>query len=272
MTASEVAFNLLASRILPRRFFKCDNSFIKETLVHTEQGLVSIEEISIGDRVWSYNEKTGEKSLQEVIHVVSGSGVKELVDIELVSGEVITVTANHPFYLFSEQRWLNAGELDETNPLLGVSGNSLDIEALKKHSKQETVYNLSVANDHTYFVGNEGALAHNCYQKPDWRVYGRGKHHAPKELSRKKVRESTKNGPAKYYLNDANDVKKFELDAWKKGVPTTKNPLYKVVDHPEVIGAKYGRDVRWQRLEYDETSNTVHGHPITYEEYLKYLR
>ncbi|WP_255395950.1 RHS repeat-associated core domain-containing protein, partial [Motiliproteus sp. MSK22-1] len=272
MTLNELAFTYLASRVLPARLFKCRNSFSEETLVYTESGLKPISLIEIGDLVWAYNEENGKNSLQKVIHLIQGDGVKNLVDIELESGEKITVTSDHPFFLKSSKSWIDADKLSTDDLLHSLDKSEISVTGLTSYSRSSTVYNLSIANDHTYYVGNAKVLTHNCYQKPNWQVYGNGKHIARRGLNKKQIRKGTETGFAKYYMSNAQDVRKFELDAWSKGIPTARNPSYKVVEHPHVIGANRGRDVRWQRLEYDETSDTIHGHPITREQYLRYLR
>ncbi len=270
LTIGELAFTFLASRVLPTRLFKCKNSFVGGTLIHTEFGLIPINEISIGDRVWSYNEETGKKSLQEVIHLVSGDGTKELVDIELLSGEVVTTTGNHPFYLPELATWTNASDLNDTSVLSGYNGSILIIDSLSSYSKKTTVYNLSVANDHNYYVGSTGVLAHNCYQKPNSIDYR--KHVPKKKWSRQDTIKSTKSGDAKYFMKNTHDIQKFELDSWKKGVLTTNGKPWKVVEFPEEIGAYNGKAVRWLRLEFSEGGNVIHGHPISIEQYRKLLK
>ncbi len=69
------------------------------------------------------------------------------------------------------------------------------------------------------------------------------------------------------------DIQKFELDAWKKGLPTTNGKPWKVVEFPEEIGAYDGKAVRWMRVEYSGGSNgVIHGHPISLEQYRKLLK
>ncbi len=272
VTLTELALTYAIGRFLPRTFFRCRNSFSSDTLVQTETGLVPIAEISIGDKVWAYDELTGETSLQEVIHLIAGEGSKELVDIELGKGEVISTTKDHTFFVPESSSWIEAGDLYSGVYLFGLSGGLEEVRSVSPYRTDTKVYNLSVLNDHNYFVGQSGVLAHNCYQKPDWQLYQNGKHIASRRFTRKQIRNGTQNGPAKYYLTSGREVKEFELKAWKQGIPIRSNPNFKVVEHPEVIGAKFGRDSRWQRLEYDETSNTIHGHPITKEEFQRYMR
>ncbi len=138
------------------------NSFDGDTLVSTELGLRPISVIKIGDKVWAYNEETGEKSLQAVVHLIQGEGQKDLVTITLDSGEEITATAEHPFYLPREKQWLDADELNTNDVLLSLADTSTLISDVEAYSRMARVYNLTVANDHTYYVGDAGVLSHNA--------------------------------------------------------------------------------------------------------------
>ena len=146
---------------LGKGFKKACNSFDGETLVSTESGLVPISEIKIGDLVWAFNEETGEKSLQEVVHLIQGEGVKELIDIKLQSGEYITATIGHPFYSVEAQTWVDAGDLTTHTILQNILGENLLISDLVEYKAQTKVYNLTVNNDHTYYIGVDEVLNHN---------------------------------------------------------------------------------------------------------------
>lgn len=133
-------------------------------MVSTEFGLKAIKDIKIGEKVWAYNEGTGEKSLQPVIHLIQGHGEKEIVDIELQTGEVLQATGNHPFYAYSDNQWqwLDANALSTQVDLFRQNGDTIDIASVESVWTTESVFNLTVANDHTYFVGELRALAHNA--------------------------------------------------------------------------------------------------------------
>ena len=169
LTAKELGFLVLASiggaaggkllKMFSRRC-KPGNSFDGDTLVATENGLRPISEIKIGEKVWAFNEETGEKSLQEVVHLILGEGAKELVDITLENGEMVTATAEHPFYVNKE--WVNAGDLVGGNVLLSLGGEVVGIKSVRSYRQEQDVYNLTVANDHTYYVGSDEVLSHNA--------------------------------------------------------------------------------------------------------------
>jgi len=150
---------LLGLDILARASQSSDSS---DTLVQAEVGLIPISEINIGDMVWAYNEKTGGQSLQEVTHLIRGEGEKSMIDIVLNTGEVTKTTANHPFYLAENDRWVDASELTEKDVLLSILGSPLGISGVSAYQLNTKVYNLTVNNDHTYYVGESGVLNHNA--------------------------------------------------------------------------------------------------------------
>ena len=72
--------------------------FTGDTLVFTEDGLRSIEEIQAGDYVWSENTETGEKELKRVTDVIV-TMTDQIVYVTTENGEEIHTTENHPFYV-----------------------------------------------------------------------------------------------------------------------------------------------------------------------------
>ena len=138
--------------------------FTGDTEVYTSDGLVCIEEISVGDEVLAYDYETGETELKEVLNV----WVKETDEILHVStsdGETIDTTTNHPFYV-EEKGWVAAGDLDVGDILITADGSKVEITELELENLAEpiSVYNLEVADFHTYFVGEYGVLVHNTYK------------------------------------------------------------------------------------------------------------
>lgn len=127
------------------------------TKVHTENGLKNIEDICISDRVWSYNEKTGEISLQEVLSTVINIS-DHLVRI-CTEDEIIETTTMHPFY--TNKGWKDAGSLETDEYLKTKNGISTKIKKVNFNYLLSEVYNLEVANWHTFFVGTSAILVHN---------------------------------------------------------------------------------------------------------------
>ena len=138
--------------------------FTGDTEVYTDSGLVCIEDIEVGDKVWAYNPETGETELKEVLNV----WVKETDEILHVStsdGETIDTTTNHPFYV-EEKGWVAAGDLVVGDTLVTVDGDEVEVTdlQLEKLAEPILVYNLEVEDFHTYFVSEYGVLVHNSYK------------------------------------------------------------------------------------------------------------
>lgn len=150
-------------KMLSSTFRKGCNSFEGGTLVDTEHGLKAIEGIQIGEKVWSFNEETGEKSLQEVIHLIQSEGEKQIIDITVGAGEAIKATSGHPFYVPGLPKpWVTADELEIEYPLLNRDGRIMVINDLSSQRKLAKVYNITVKNDYNYFVGESRVLSHNA--------------------------------------------------------------------------------------------------------------
>jgi hypothetical protein len=124
----------------------------------TEDGFKRIDEIRIGDKVWSYNVETGEKSLKKVKQVFVKES-NEILHLETIESE-IDATTNHPFYV-TGKGWVAAGDLvvgDEVHTLNGDTDTVTGFK-LAKLDKPISVYNLEIEDFQTYFV--EDLLVHN---------------------------------------------------------------------------------------------------------------
>ena len=75
--------------------------------------------------------------------------------LEVVAGgRVFGTTGEHPFWVV-DKGWVAAGSL-EVGDLLGGSGEGgVRVESVRDTGRVETVYNVEVEGDHTYFVGDE---------------------------------------------------------------------------------------------------------------------
>lgn len=58
--------------------------------------------------------------------------------------------------------------------------------------------------------------------------------------------------------------------AWENGTDVTNGKTWKVMEFDEVIGATSGKETMYVRVEY--SGGTIHGHPITLEEFNKQLK
>jgi hypothetical protein len=139
--------------------------FDGDTPVATETGFKRIDEIQVGDKVWSYNVETGEKSLKKVKQVFVKES-NEILHLETTEGE-IDATTNHPFYV-TGKGWVAAGDLVVGDEIHALDGNTGTVTGLKieELDKPISVYNLEVEDFNSYFVG-DGVLVHNGCNKVD---------------------------------------------------------------------------------------------------------
>ncbi len=88
-----------------------------ETLVATACGLVPIEDVQAGDRVWARDEVTDEVRLCEVEESYRNESP---VILEVTAGgETLANTPGHPFWVV-DHGWKDAGELEVGGRLLSL--------------------------------------------------------------------------------------------------------------------------------------------------------
>src|SRR5262249_35098235 len=69
-----------------------------------------------------------------------------------VGGQVIKTTAEHPFWV-DARGWVDARDLRQGDLLCGHDGRFLPVEDVYDTGEDEAVYNMRIADYHTYFVG-----------------------------------------------------------------------------------------------------------------------
>jgi len=143
--------------------------FAKGTLVDTESGLVPIETIRKGDLIWSRDETTGGAvALRPVLrrYVTNGQAVMSLNIATPDGEETIRSTSGHPFWV-AGKGWVSAAALSVNQELWSPLGESLHVApAGSPEIQYETVYNLEIAEFHTYFVGHHQLWVHNATTPP----------------------------------------------------------------------------------------------------------
>jgi hypothetical protein len=127
------------------------SSFATGTKLHTNRGWLPIEELRVGDEVWSKPE--GEPG-----HPGGWKLVEELFQRTgriwhlHVGGQLIRTTGEHPFYVVGKG-WTDACFLQPGDLLCSRDGSTIAVEEAYDTGEYETVYNCRVADWHTYFVG-----------------------------------------------------------------------------------------------------------------------
>ena len=145
------------------------NCFIAGTLVATETGYVTIENIKAGDLVWATDPETGATTLKPVVQTFRNE-TTEWIHVT-VNGETLTCTPEHPFYV-PKKGWTSAIDLRAGDILVMLNGEDVVVEQVQHEllESPETTYNFEVEGFHTYYVGDTEVLVHNmCAKKRDIR-------------------------------------------------------------------------------------------------------
>jgi len=140
------------------------------TLVATPKGEVVIERLRVGDLVLAEDPKTGTVEAERVEAVIQDPAASFMA-IDLGDGSSVRVTANHPFWVDGGRQglvhsgWFRADQLLAGDRLRMADGRYVGVARVRSHAGQAVAYTLTVALDHTYFVGSARVLVHNCAAK-----------------------------------------------------------------------------------------------------------
>lgn len=135
--------------------------FVAGTQVQTADGLVNVEDIKVGDLVYSIDLTTGEKVVQPVTWVQEDIYANAVYTV-YAGGEEITVTAKHPVYVIDKE-WVTVENLSVGDKLLDMNGNAVEITNIVYTELDEPVqvYNFTVDGAHNYLITDSGLLVHN---------------------------------------------------------------------------------------------------------------
>jgi RHS repeat-associated protein len=173
-----------AAKYLPgwlKRAKACSsNSFDGRTLVSTRRGLVPISEIGAGEVVWGWDEANDQEGWYAVTATIHGRRDYEMIELMFSSGEKIEATVNHPFYIekadnvrakktnaensdeYESDHWVRADLIVVGERVRLKGGEFTKLVGVRKYSKVTHVYNLSVNEARTFFVGRSGVQTHNA--------------------------------------------------------------------------------------------------------------
>ena len=134
--------------------------FMAGTLVNTKEGLKPIQEVNIGEYVLSRNEESGETSYKKVTDTLIRS-TYNICTIELENGKIKSTTGH--LFMVKDKWWKAAAELKVGDILETADEQCQRVKSITVEEKgyPVTTYNLSVEDNHTFFVGNSGVLTHN---------------------------------------------------------------------------------------------------------------
>ena len=144
----------------------CALCFPAGTLVATPRGPRRIQTLHVGDTVLA-EDPTTHKVEAEPLQAVRHDPAAPLMAINLSDGSTITATLTHAFWVdagggLAHAGWLYAEHLRVGDQLRTASGTHVVVVGLRYNVGQANVYTLTVAHDHTFFVGTARVLVHNA--------------------------------------------------------------------------------------------------------------
>ena len=177
--------------------------FTGDTLIQTPQGLRRIDEIKVGDLVYSRDEHFGDSRVQtrrviKLFRFEERSTLDVTVAYDSEREETLRTTPEHPFALQrdadrlddafraalesvnltdaqadlltkqkTEYEWRPAGKLQLGDRVIDINGRTGMVVAIEPVGMLSTVHNFAVEDHHTYFVGETGTWVHNSYKSAE---------------------------------------------------------------------------------------------------------
>ena len=123
-----------------------------------------ISNVSIGDYVYCYDEYQEKYGVNEVNNIFTPTIKKEYQEKIDIDTETVYTSSIHPFYDFSNKKWVESQEIDEINGLDHFGNLQLLKNDINYQSTEDKIfYDFTVNNYHNYFVGknNKFVLTHN---------------------------------------------------------------------------------------------------------------
>lgn len=143
-----------------------------------------IEEIEVGDKVFAYDDETGEQAYKPVLQLFKNETKQwctVCVEVDGQEEEIIStpghkyylpnnteprevgVKQEHESYIALSEKWVSASKLKAGDKVLLSNGEYGIIQSVKVEelSSPETTYNLEVEDFHTYYVGENSVCVHN---------------------------------------------------------------------------------------------------------------
>ena len=135
--------------------------FVKGTKVKTENGFKNIEDIKIGDKVYSYNLNNNSLELKKVLNTIKSNTIDTYK--ATIGGKTVEMSPKHQLYII-DKGWVRAYNLNVNDKLLDVNGKQITISKIeyKKYDSPIDTYNLTIEGNNNYFVTDIQVLVHNA--------------------------------------------------------------------------------------------------------------
>lgn len=162
----------------------CEECFVKGTPILTEKGKKNIEDVSVGDKVYSYNHSKRKVELKKVQRSFSQPLYgRKIVTITTKSGKKIVCTDNHKIFVPNKNQYVRADHLTKDDfvlsyihmPQANTKGayeravQEEEIESIEIKSVDEIeVFDLTVEDNHNFFA--DTLLVHNCQDISNYKI------------------------------------------------------------------------------------------------------
>lgn len=145
------------------------HSFLPGTDVLLADGSTkNIEEVKTGDQVAVTDPVNGRATVRKVAGTIVTEEDKKFVDLSITTGDAeksaaLISTVTHPFWVASEDRWVDAGDLKPGMTLRTPSGATVKVQGVRHFERRQRTHDLTVNGIHTYYVlaGATPVLVHN---------------------------------------------------------------------------------------------------------------
>jgi hypothetical protein len=131
--------------------------FAAGTKVDTPRGAVDIQDLQLGDTVYSYNHEREAVEVQPIEELFTHAD-RTLLEVTLDDGTELHVTPEHPFYNPAQGDYAPIGQMFPGDFVLR-EGAARRIREMRPLPDRAPVYNFEVHQNHNYYV--EGVLVHN---------------------------------------------------------------------------------------------------------------
>lgn len=135
--------------------------FVAGTKVLAENGYKNIEDIVVGEKVYSYNLETNNLELKEVTgKIISSANNTIKMTIEK---EQVEMSDRHELYII-DRGWVRAYDVRVGDKMLNSKGEIVEISNIEEIIYETPIptYNITVDSNHNYFVTNIQVLVHNA--------------------------------------------------------------------------------------------------------------
>jgi hypothetical protein len=115
--------------------------------------------VALGDQVLAYYEPLETTGSYTVTGLISHQD--QVITHLTIAGEQLETTPEHAFYT-DERGWVPAQDLQVGMHIWRTDGTMGAVQSVLQVQQPQRMYNLSVAEAHTFFVGDGEWLVHNC--------------------------------------------------------------------------------------------------------------